>query len=115
MGTGVGTSSSTASARAVSASPVPALRAKRTQAKPFQNRSGIAPATFLPPGDVEILTKRSQRPSPIFTFALPLLIILALMLKQPLHANWTVRPVGDLSEIPSHLRNQHFPATVPGC
>jgi beta-mannosidase len=37
------------------------------------------------------------------------------MLKQSLHDNWTVRPVGDLSEVPANLRDATTPARVPGC
>jgi beta-mannosidase len=36
--------------------------------------------------------------------------------KQPLDiANWTVRAVGDLSEVPAAIRGQELPARVPGC
>jgi beta-galactosidase/beta-glucuronidase len=37
------------------------------------------------------------------------------MLKQILHDNWSVRAVGDLSEVPSEIRDDTFPANVPGC
>src|SRR4051812_31151952 len=37
------------------------------------------------------------------------------MLKQSLHDNWSVRAVGDLSEVPSEIRGERFPANVPGC
>ncbi len=37
------------------------------------------------------------------------------MMKLPLHENWTVRPVGDLSPVPEALREQTITATVPGC
>jgi beta-mannosidase len=37
------------------------------------------------------------------------------MLKQHLHDNWTVRAVGDLSEVPDSIRGESFPAKVPGC
>jgi beta-mannosidase len=37
------------------------------------------------------------------------------MQKQIVHENWTVRAVGDLSEVPSSLRDVSLPATVPGC
>src|SRR5947207_11623941 len=37
------------------------------------------------------------------------------MIKQLLHDGWTVRPVGDLSEVPAALRDAVIPATVPGC
>src|SRR5688572_25617818 len=37
------------------------------------------------------------------------------MLKQPLHENWTVRAVGDLSEVPAALRDVSVRAMVPGC
>ena len=37
------------------------------------------------------------------------------MLKQPLHENWTLRAVGDLSEVPDALRDVSVAAQVPGC
>src|SRR5262245_40155498 len=37
------------------------------------------------------------------------------MLKQNLHEQWAVRPVGDLSEVPPALRDISIPARVPGC
>ncbi len=37
------------------------------------------------------------------------------MIKQPLHANWTVRAVGDMSDVPAELRGVVVPARVPGC
>jgi beta-mannosidase len=37
------------------------------------------------------------------------------MIKQLLHANWTARAVGDVSEVPQPLRGFAIPATVPGC
>ena len=37
------------------------------------------------------------------------------MIKQTLHGNWTVRAVGDLSEMPAHLRDLIISAKVPGC
>src|SRR5687767_15011089 len=37
------------------------------------------------------------------------------MIKQVLHENWTVRAVGELSEVPAALRNATVPARVPGC
>jgi beta-mannosidase len=37
------------------------------------------------------------------------------MLKQTLHDAWSVCPVGDLSEIPSSLRDISIPAQIPGC
>ena len=37
------------------------------------------------------------------------------MIKQPIHDNWSVRAVGDLSEVSSHLRDAVIPAKVPGC
>src|SRR6266496_5020194 len=37
------------------------------------------------------------------------------MLKQSLHQDWTVRAVGDLSEVPAPLRGSALPARVPGC
>jgi beta-mannosidase len=37
------------------------------------------------------------------------------MLKQTLHAGWSVRAVGDLSEVPNSLRDLSIPAHVPGC
>lgn len=37
------------------------------------------------------------------------------MVKQLLHTGWTVRPVGDLSEVPLALRDVAVPARVPGC
>ena len=37
------------------------------------------------------------------------------MFKQPLHHDWTVRAVGDLSEVPQPLRDLALPAQVPGC
>ncbi|HYO08733.1 MAG TPA: hypothetical protein VER17_07140 [Tepidisphaeraceae bacterium] len=37
------------------------------------------------------------------------------MNRQPLHAGWTVRAVGDLTEVPSPLRGSAVPAVVPGC
>jgi beta-mannosidase len=37
------------------------------------------------------------------------------MLKQPLFENWRVRAIGDLSEVPSALRDAIVPAKVPIC
>ncbi|HEX3358108.1 MAG TPA: glycoside hydrolase family 2 TIM barrel-domain containing protein, partial [Tepidisphaeraceae bacterium] len=37
------------------------------------------------------------------------------MLKQTLHDHWSLRPVGDLSEVPSNLRDISIPAQIPGC
>src|SRR4051794_20131565 len=37
------------------------------------------------------------------------------MLKQILHNDWTVLPVGDLAEVPAGLRDVSVPARVPGC
>ena len=37
------------------------------------------------------------------------------MFTQPLHTNWTVQAVGDLSEVPQPLRGLALPAQVPGC
>src|SRR3954464_13364112 len=37
------------------------------------------------------------------------------MFKQPLHDHWTVRAVGDQSDVPEPLRGLAIPATVPGC
>src|SRR3712207_4977892 len=37
------------------------------------------------------------------------------MLKQSLHQNWTLRAVGDLSQVPAELRGITLPAQVPGC
>src|SRR5438046_2824636 len=37
------------------------------------------------------------------------------MHKQALHENWTVRAVGDLSEVPQPLCGFALPARVPGC
>jgi beta-mannosidase len=37
------------------------------------------------------------------------------MIKQPLHDHWTIRAVGDLSEVPQPLRGFALPAQVPGC
>ncbi len=37
------------------------------------------------------------------------------MIKQSLHDNWAVRAVGDLSEVPSSLRDIIVPSRVPGC
>src|SRR5882724_3696304 len=37
------------------------------------------------------------------------------MLKQILHDHWTVRAVGDLSQVPSPIRDATVPARVPGC
>jgi beta-mannosidase len=37
------------------------------------------------------------------------------MIKQPLHDTWTVRAVGDLSEVPAALRDLSVDAQVPGC
>src|SRR5688572_29713478 len=37
------------------------------------------------------------------------------MTTQQLHDKWTVRPVGELSEVPSALRGVAVPARVPGC
>ena len=37
------------------------------------------------------------------------------MIKQVLHENWTVRAVGDLSQVPPPLRGFAAPARVPGC
>src|SRR4051812_22246250 len=35
------------------------------------------------------------------------------MFKQSLHANWTLRPMGDLSAVPRALHDVVVPATVP--
>src|SRR5262249_24019186 len=37
------------------------------------------------------------------------------MIKQNLYDNWSVRAVGDLSEVPSEIRDQSIGAKVPGC
>src|SRR4051794_30420087 len=37
------------------------------------------------------------------------------MFKQNLHDNWSVRAVGDLSEVPSEIRDSTIAANVPGC
>jgi len=37
------------------------------------------------------------------------------MLKQLLHDGWTLRAVGDLSEVPAGVRDVLIPAQVPGC
>jgi beta-mannosidase len=37
------------------------------------------------------------------------------MIKQTLHDGWTVRPTGDLAEVPPQLRDTATSATVPGC
>ncbi|HEV2294959.1 MAG TPA: hypothetical protein VGR35_13985 [Tepidisphaeraceae bacterium] len=37
------------------------------------------------------------------------------MIKQTLHESWTVRAVGDLSQVPPPLRGSAVPARVPGC
>src|SRR6185437_5735864 len=39
----------------------------------------------------------------------------SIMLKQTLHAGWTVKAVNDLTEVPPPLRDLAMPATVPGC
>src|SRR3954467_3094594 len=41
--------------------------------------------------------------------------MLLQMQKQILHDNWTIRPVGDLAEVPESLRDLNLPARVPGC
>jgi beta-mannosidase len=37
------------------------------------------------------------------------------MHKQVLHSGWTLKAVGDLSEVPEALRGKTIPANVPGC
>ncbi len=37
------------------------------------------------------------------------------MLRQALHDGWTVRPVGDLTQVPTALQQTNIAATVPGC